>query len=63
MAAGHFLAGDYQLAADLYDRQQANIEISREHSDFFVKNMVAILCEERLALVTYRAEALVKGAF
>lgn len=63
MAAGKFLAGDTQMACDVYDRQQASIEVSREHSDFFVKNMVAILCEERLALVTYRPEALVYGTF
>jgi HK97 family phage major capsid protein len=62
MSSGHALVGDTQLAADLYDRQSASVEVSREHSDFFVKNMVAILCEERLALVVYRPEALVYGA-
>ncbi|HWR36378.1 MAG TPA: phage major capsid protein [Clostridia bacterium] len=63
MVNGKFLAGDTQMACDLYDRQQASIEISREHSDFFIKNMVAILCEERLALVVYRPDALVYGSF
>jgi HK97 family phage major capsid protein len=63
ITAGHFLLGDFKLAADIYDRQQSSIEISREHSDFFVKNMVAILCEERLALVVYRPGALIYGPF
>jgi HK97 family phage major capsid protein len=63
ITAGNFLAGDFPLAANLYDRMQSTVEVSREHSDFFVKNMVAILCEERLALVVYRSEALVYGAF
>jgi HK97 family phage major capsid protein len=62
IANSHALVGDLQMAADLYDRQSASIEVSREHSDFFVKNMAAILCEERLALVVYRPEALVYGA-
>jgi hypothetical protein len=42
---------------------QSTVEVSRDYSDFFVKNMMAILCEERLALVVYRPEALVQGAF
>jgi len=63
MSAGEFLTGDFTLAADLWDRMQSSVEISREHSDFFTKNMVAILCEERLALVVYRPEVLFSGTF
>jgi HK97 family phage major capsid protein len=61
--AGDFLAGDFPLAANLFDRMQSTVELSREHSDFFTKNMVAILCEERLALVVYRPEVLFTGSF
>lgn len=63
MSSGDFLTGDFTLAADLWDRMQSSVEISREHSDFFTKNMVAILCEERLALVVYRPEVLFSGTF
>jgi HK97 family phage major capsid protein len=63
ITAGHFLTGDFPIAAALYDRMQSTVEVSRDYSDFFVKNMMAILCEERLALVVYRPEALVYGAF
>jgi HK97 family phage major capsid protein len=63
LQAGTFLTGDFNIAATLFDRMQSTVELSREHSDFFTKNMVAILCEERLALVVYRAAALVKGSF
>jgi HK97 family phage major capsid protein len=63
ITAGHFLVGDFPLAAALYDRMQSTVEVSRDYSDFFVKNMMAILCEERLSLVVYRPEALVYGAF
>jgi HK97 family phage major capsid protein len=63
ITAEHFLTGDFPLACALYDRMQSTVEVSRDYSDFFVKNMMAILCEERLALVVYRPEALVQGAF
>lgn len=36
------------MAATLYERWNARIEVSTEHSDFFVENMVAVLCGERL---------------
>jgi HK97 family phage major capsid protein len=61
MARGQFLAGAFQLAAAIWDRNAATMEISREHSDFFTRNLVAILVEERLALTVFRSNALVYG--
>jgi HK97 family phage major capsid protein len=58
---GHFLVGQFQIGASLYDRMSATIEVSREHQDFFIKNMVAILCEERLCLIVYRSDAFIYG--
>lgn len=63
VASGHFLTGDFNNACALYDRMNATVEVSRDYSDYFVKNMVAILAEERLALVVYRPAALFYGAF
>jgi len=63
MARGQFLAGAFGMAAAIWDRASATVEISREHSDFFIKNMVAILVEERLALTVFRPSALVYGGF
>lgn len=63
MTKGQFLVGAFGPAASIWDRMDASVEVSREHSDFFVKNMVAILCEERLALTVYRPSALVYGGF
>jgi hypothetical protein len=42
---------------------QATVEVSREHSDYFVRNLAAILCESRLALTVYRPDAFVMGGF
>lgn len=58
-----FLVGAFQLGAMVWDRWDATIEISREHSDFFTRNLVAVLCEERLALTVFRPLAFVYGGF
>jgi len=62
MPANHFLVGSFQVGASLFDRMAASIEVSREHADFFTRNLVAILCEERLSLVIYRGDAFIYGS-
>ncbi|ACE75746.1 P06 [Xanthomonas phage phiL7] len=62
MAAGQFLVGAFDAAAQIFDRWEARVEVATENQDDFVKNLVTVLCEERLALAIYRPEALVKGA-
>lgn len=63
MAVDKFLVGNFRMAATLYDRWDARIEVSTEHADFFVRNMVAILCEERLGLAVKNPLALTYGDF
>lgn len=63
MAAGSFLTGALEYAAQIFDREEAAVAISTEDSDNFQKNMVTIRAEERLALAVYRPEALIKGTF
>lgn len=63
MDEGTFLNGSFGGAAQLYDRQQANVRIAEQHGNFFVQNAVAILVEERLALAVKRPEAFVKGSY
>lgn len=63
MAVDKFLTGAFQLGAQIFDREDASVEISTEDSDNFRKNLVTILAEQRLALATYRPEAFVKGDF
>lgn len=62
-ALGTFTVGGFDLASQVWDRMDATVEISREDRDNFVKNMLTILCEERLALAHYRPTAIIKGAF
>lgn len=63
MTAGKFLTGAFQGGAQIFDRQDAAVEISTEDGNNFVKNLVTILCEERLALAVYNTLAFVKGDF
>lgn len=63
MPAGKFLVGNFANAATIYDRMQPIVLISTEDRDNFVRNMVTILCEERVALAVRRPEALIYGDY
>lgn len=63
MDTGDYLVGAFGQAAQGWDREDVNVTVSTEDRDNFVKNMVTILCEERVGLTVYRPEALVKGDF
>jgi len=56
-----FLTGAFRLGAQVFDRWQARVEVATENEDDFVKNLVTILAEERLALAVYRPEAFIYG--
>ncbi|ELY2495280.1 phage major capsid protein [Cronobacter muytjensii] len=60
---GKFLTGAFNAAAQIFDREDANVVISTENADDFEKNMISIRCEERLALAVKRPEAFIYGAF
>ena len=63
ITAGTALIGAFGTGAQLYDREAASIRISEQHSDFFVRNAVVVLAEERLALAVKRPESFVKVTF
>jgi hypothetical protein len=43
MTEGQFLVGAFQMSATIWDRMDATVEISREHSDYFIRNTAAPL--------------------
>lgn len=53
VAEGYVLVGDFNLST-LWLRQDATIYMSDSHSDFFTRNMMAILAEMRCALSVFR---------
>lgn len=61
LTAGKFLTGAFSMGAQIFDRWLSRVEVATENEDDFVKNLVTILAEERLALAVYRPEAFVYG--
>lgn len=61
MTLDEFLVGAFQMGAQVFDREQANVVVATQNEDDFVKNMITIRGEERLAMALYRPEAFVKG--
>lgn len=61
IARGKFLAGAFKTGAQILDRWQMSVQVATENEDDFIRNMVTILCEERLGFAIYRPEAFVFG--
>jgi HK97 family phage major capsid protein len=56
VAEGQGLCANFKMAI-LWDRMQSAISVSNSHNDFFIRNLVAILCEMRAAFGVIRPEA------
>jgi HK97 family phage major capsid protein len=56
--AGRGLLGDFSKAV-LWDREQTTVTMTDSHADFFIRNMVAVLAEERVAFGVTRPTAFV----
>lgn len=63
MTQDKFLVGAYREGAQIFDREDATVEVSTEDSDNFRRNLVTLRGEERLAFVVKHADAFVKGDF
>lgn len=63
MTTGRFLVGAFGLGATLYDREEGTIRIAEQHADFFLRNALVVLAEERIALACKRPESFVAGTF
>lgn len=63
MDEDEFLTGAFKMAGTIYDRMDPEVVASSEDRDNFVKNMITVRAEERLAFAVKRAAALVTGDF
>lgn len=61
MTTDKFLVGPFKMGSQVFDREDAAVLVSTEDQDNFIKNLVTVLAEERLASAVYRPEAFVKG--
>lgn len=58
-AVGFGLCADFRLAM-LWDREQTQILVSDSHSDFFIRNLLAVLAEMRAAFGVIRPAAFIE---
>lgn len=63
MPVGKFLVGNFANAATIYDRLLPVVMISSEDRDNFIRNMLTVLCEERVALAVRQPAALIYGDY
>lgn len=61
MASGTFLTGAFNMGAQVFDRMEIEVLLSTENEDDFIKNMVTVRCESRVALAVYRPQAFITG--
>ena len=57
IVAGTALVGAFATQSQVFRKGGIRVEASNSHQDFFIKNLVAIRAEERLALAVYRPGA------
>jgi hypothetical protein len=59
MTEGVAVVADWRLAV-LWDRMRVSISVSNQHSDFFIRNLIAILAEMRAAFGVLRPAAFIE---
>lgn len=57
IVANTALVGGFRSSAQIFRKGGVRVESSNSHNDYFIKNLVAIRAEERLALAVYREPA------
>lgn len=63
ITAGTALVGAFKQGATIFDREDPVILTADQHSDFFIRNLVAVLIEERLGLAVFFPAAFVLITF
>jgi len=60
IAVGTVLVGQFPATATIWDRETATVDIAYENEDDFIRNIVCIRAEERLAFTVTAPQAYVK---
>ncbi|CAB4177373.1 major_cap_HK97, phage major capsid protein, HK97 family [uncultured Caudovirales phage] len=60
IVANTSLTGAFRSCAQIFDKGGIRVEATNSHADFFVKRLIAIMANRRLALAVYRPAAFAK---
>lgn len=60
ITAGTALVGDFAHGAAILDREQVNVQVYPQHSDYAARNAVLVQAEERVGLMVPRPDLFVK---
>ena len=63
MPVDNFLLGDWNMGANLYERESISVRISEHDGTDFVQNAIKVLAEERYAFAIPLPKAFCKGQF
>ena len=63
MPTGKFLVGSLGTSAQIFDRLDAEVVVSSEDRDNFIKNTLTVRAEKRLALAVKRPAGIIYGSF
>jgi HK97 family phage major capsid protein len=63
MASGSYLVGQFDPYSQIFDREEAAVEVADQNEDDFIRDLVTVRAEERLALAIYQPSAFAKGTF
>lgn len=63
MISGNYLVGQFNPFSQIFDREEAAVELADQNQDDFIRNLITARAEERLALAIYQPSAFIKGTF
>jgi hypothetical protein len=63
VAQGTGIVGAFRAGATVFDRLPITVYTSDSHSDFFIRNLIAVLFEERIAFPVFFPSAFVVITF
>jgi HK97 family phage major capsid protein len=63
MSATDYLCGAFPGTSALFDRETVNVEMAFQNEDDFIRNLITIRAEERVAFAVFVPKAYAKGPF
>ena len=63
VGVGVFYMAQFPGYVTVWDRWDATVTLSTEHSDYFIKGLVAVMAEERITMTVGRSDAVIYGSF